>query len=41
MKLLHWFKNNVDLVSFVVGVGLVASGHKDLGQLVLQQGATL
>lgn len=41
MKLLQWLKANVNLVSFVVGIGLYASGQKELGQLVLQQGAAL
>lgn len=41
MKLLRWLKANVNLISFVVGVSLVALGQKELGQLVLQQGATL
>lgn len=41
MKLLRWLKANANLVSFVVGVSLVAFGQNDLGHLVLHRGGTL
>lgn len=41
MKFLNWLKDNVNTVSFIVGIGLIASGKAELGQVVLQQGAQL
>lgn len=31
MKYLEWFKQNINVVSFVVGLGLITAGKYDLG----------
>lgn len=41
MKILKWFKDNINLVSFVVGVGFIISGQQDVGRVIIDKGALL
>lgn len=36
MKYLNWFKANINLISFIVGAGLVIAGRTDEGMLILK-----
>lgn len=41
MKLLKWLKENINLVSFGVGVCLLISGHDEAAKAVMAHGASL
>lgn len=38
MKYFRWFKENVNLISFVVGIGFVIAGKEDVGRLIMSSG---
>lgn len=39
MKYLKWIKENVNFVSFIVGVGFIIAGKSDIGHIIINQGA--
>lgn len=41
MKFLNWFKDNINFVSVLVGLGFVISGKTEMGQLIITHGGTL
>lgn len=41
MKYLKWFKDNLNLISFIVGIGFIVGGHNEVGQVIIDKGAQL
>lgn len=41
MKFLKWFKDNINLVSFVIGIGFIVGGQQEVGQVIIDKGASL
>lgn len=41
IKVLRVLKENINLISFAIGIGLIALGRREEGSLILQQGGAL
>lgn len=41
MKYLRWFKENINLVSFVAGVLCLVAGKEDVGRVIIASGGVL
>lgn len=35
------FKENINLVSFIVGIAFIIAGRNDVGELIIRRGAAL
>lgn len=41
MKYLNWLKENINLVSVLVGLGFIVVGKGEIGQTIINHGASI
>lgn len=41
MKYLNWIKNNINFISVITGLGFIIAGKSEVGQMLINQGASL